>query len=44
MNSANVAPGSRRQDHTISPYAANVSSGKDHLTLAASHRNPHPVS
>jgi hypothetical protein len=25
---ANVAPGSRRQDHTISPYAADVSSGE----------------
>jgi hypothetical protein len=25
---ADVAPGSRRQDHTISPYAVNVSSGK----------------
>jgi hypothetical protein len=36
---ANVAPGSRRQDHTISPYAACVSSGAS--TCAASvHRNP----
>jgi hypothetical protein len=25
---ANVAPGSRRQDHTTSPYAAHVSSGE----------------
>src|SRR5262245_54586378 len=33
---ANVAPGSRRQDHTISPYAAAVSSSA--LTLACRHR------
>src|SRR5437868_14829196 len=26
--SADVAPGSRRQDHTTSPYAASVSSGE----------------
>jgi hypothetical protein len=37
--SANVAPGSRRQDHTTSPYAASVSSGeKLHLTS----RRPSP--
>src|SRR5256885_197860 len=30
--SADVAPGSRRQDHTTSPSAADVSSGEDHLT------------
>jgi len=35
-----VAPGSRRQNHTISPYAGSVSSGEDHLTPARVHRSP----
>jgi len=39
-----VAPGSRRQDHTTSPSAADVSSGEEHLTPAAAHRNPRHVS
>ena len=33
---ADVAPGSRRQDHTISPYAAAFSSGRDLPDAAAS--------
>src|SRR5262245_11240929 len=33
---ADVAPGSRRQDHTTSPYAANVSSGEKSPDAAAS--------
>src|SRR5690242_19189542 len=40
---ADVAPGSRRQDHTTSPTAAAFSSGGDHLTPQAAHRNPHHV-
>jgi len=38
---ASVAPGSRRQDHTISPYAAGVSSARLAPRQRHSvHRNP----
>ena len=41
---ANVAPGSRRQDHTTSPYAANVSSGRNDPAYASCvHRLPCPT-
>jgi hypothetical protein len=41
---ADVAPGSRRQDHTTSPAAANVSSGEDHLTPTSGPSQPAPRS
>ncbi len=37
---ASVAPGSRRQDHTISPYAAGVSSGERSPDASRVHRIP----
>ena len=39
-NSAGVAPGSRRQDHTTSPYAAGASSGEGSPDASRVHRNP----
>jgi hypothetical protein len=41
---ASVAPGSRRQNHTISPYAAAFSPGTEAPDAASVHRNPRHVS
>jgi hypothetical protein len=40
---ANVAPGSRRQDHTTSPYAASVSSDAEASDANSVHRIPCPT-
>jgi hypothetical protein len=40
LTSSSLTPGSRRQDHTTSPYAAAFSSGAETPDAASVHRNP----